>query len=58
MDDSYHLLFHLVIKEIALKKRKGAPKHIWSIQRHKNKRKTENKGRTPEKPQKTEERLH
>jgi hypothetical protein len=43
--------FFLIGKQIALKKRKGAPKHTWSIQKgHQNKRKTKNRRRTPEKP--------
>jgi hypothetical protein len=46
------------VKEITLKKCKGAPKHTWSIQGHQNKRKTKNKGRTLEKTPKTKERLH
>jgi hypothetical protein len=43
----------LIGKQIALKKRKGAPNHTLIIQKgHQNKRKTKNKRRrrTPEKP--------
>jgi hypothetical protein len=40
-----------MIKEIALKKRKGAPKHTWSIQEeHQNKIKAETKEEHPKNP--------
>jgi hypothetical protein len=47
----------LIGKQIALKKRKGALKHTWSIQKgHQNKRKKEKKKKKKEQPKNPKDR--
>jgi hypothetical protein len=43
---------------LLIKKKKKKKKQKWSLQGHQNKTKIENKGRTPEKTQKTKKSLH